>query len=115
MSHRDVFPNVIMPNQSFFIGALLGFNAGRRFEKNGEDLEPVYGNSVEDLKNTSDSDYFGYFFETSCSKCGRKYCYDNLNEIPQQTLECETEECDNIVILYGVNESNLWRIGPISL
>ena len=109
MSEQKLSPNVIMPNRDFFIGAMLGFNAARkRIEKNPQPLFGVKEATSKDL-------YLGSWLELTCSKCNRLHTFDEPNEIPANNYKCQTEDCDNIIIIYGIVESNLWRVGEITL
>ena len=107
MQEHIVSPTVIIPNRVFLVGALYGFNAGRKaVEKAPKD----YFNGHEvDGKDF----YLGSWFEVECSKCGRHYTFDNPNEIPEENLICETDSCNNHVILYGILEPDKWRVGNI--
>ena len=109
MSDQDsqLAPNVVMPNRDFFIGIVLGFNMARhRLEKNPQ---PLYG----DKEATNEDMYLGSWLELTCTKCNRLYTFESPNEIPDTHLGCQTEGCDNIIIIYGIAESNLWRIGDM--
>jgi len=105
---KKLAPNVIMPNKDIFIGAMLGFNVARkRLEENPQ---PLYNGKDA----TNEDIYLGSWLELTCSKCNRLYVFDNLNEIPNDNLHCQTEGCDNIIILYGIVDISLWRIGNIT-
>jgi len=115
MPDREVMPTIIVPDRSFLVGSIHGLNAGRRLEK-GNDIQPIVtetqGNNANEIKHVP---YMGYFLHCTCSKCGYMFAWDDPNDIPEESLECGNDECDNIVILYGVGNSNLWRIGTIKL
>lgn len=107
MSEIEIAPTVIMPNRIFLVGVLYGFNAGRRaIEK-----EPQpYFNGHE---ATNEDVYLGSWFEVTCNKCQRLYTYDDPNDIPENNLICETEDCRNHIIFYGVMDPRQWRCGKI--
>jgi len=108
MNEKVVTPTVMVPNRTFLVGALYGFNAGRKTSNDGE-ITPYAG----DHEATNDDFYLGSWFEVSCIKCGRHYTFDNPNEIPEDNLICDTDDCDNHIIFYGVYESDRWKIGQI--
>ncbi len=101
-------PNVVMPNRDFFIGVMFGFTAARK--RLEEDPQPLYANK----EATNEDTYLGSWLELTCAKCGRLHIFDNPNEILPNNYECQTEDCDNIIIFYGILESNLWRVGDIT-
>jgi len=104
---KIIHPTVIVPDRLFLIGALYGFNAGRKaVEKNPQPF-------VRDHEVTNEDFYLGSWFEISCNKCGRHYTYDNPNDIPNKNLMCETDDCDNCIIFYGMGDVSKWRIGSI--
>lgn len=106
------FP-IVMPSKAFLIGALYGFNAARRrLEQNPQ---PLYNNQ----QATNQDIFLGSWLEITCAKCGCLYTFDNPNEIPEGHLTCtgkdsNDQSCNNLLIYYGVVDSNLWRIGPIT-
>ena len=106
-NNPEISPNIIMPNRDFFIGVMFGFNLARkRIEK---DPQPLF-----DGKEAKNNDfYLGSWLELTCAKCKRFYKFDGPNDIPDTNLNCQTDKCDNIIILYGVVQSNLWRVGNL--
>lgn len=107
----EIEPTVIVPDKSFLIGALYGFNAARkRMEENPKPL--IDGQEVDE--NLSDQPvYLGCWFEVTCPRCGALYTFDNPNQLPFQDLICPIKGCGNHVIHYGVLDTRLWRIGNI--
>ena len=96
-----IFPNIIIPTKDFLVGSICGFNAAK---KKYHKTEPeVSGNSQ----------YIGYWLEISCHKCGRFYSFDSPNDLPTENLICETKDCGNYLIVYGIQDIKFWRIGPI--
>lgn len=107
-------PTVIVPDRLFLIGALYGFNAGRRsVTKDPSKLEPVYsGSNDSELHEATAADPFiGNWFQVECIKCTHIFAYDSPNEIPKDHLVCPT--CGNIVIYYGCANPEEWHIGPV--
>ena len=108
----QIAPNIIIPNKMFLVGALYGFNAARkRIEENPQ---PLFGDGKEVHEANNNDLFLGSWLELTCAKCGRLYTFEGPNEIPEENLKCDTIDCDNVVILYGVIETNLWRIGSIT-
>jgi len=101
-------PNVVMPNRDFFIGVMFGFNLARKRVE--ENPQPLFG----DKEATNKDFYFGSWLELTCAKCGRHYIFNGPNDVLDNNLQCETEECENVIILYGVSQVNLWRIGSLT-
>ena len=105
----EIAPNIILYDKHILVGYLLGFNAARK--RLEDSPKPVYNNkeiSTEDF-------YLGYFLELTCAKCGRLYTFNDVNELPNETLKCQTEDCNNIIILYGIDDITKWRVGNIPL
>lgn len=108
----QVAPNIIVPDKSFLIGAIYGFNAARkRLEQNPQ---PLFSNS-ESVQDASPNDfYLGSWLEVTCAKCGCLYTFDSPNELPNDIMKCTNKECDNYIIIYGIAEPQMWRIGQIT-
>jgi hypothetical protein len=101
-------PNIIATNKDFLIGIIYGFNAARkRLEQN---VKPLFNNK----EATNKDFYLGSWLELTCFKCGHLYTFDNSNELPSETMKCIQEGCNNIIILYGITQPNMWRIGEIT-
>lgn len=104
---KDMLPSIVMPSRDFLIGVLYGYNVGRKeIEKN-----PVP--TIDDRPVTNNDFYLGYWLEFECIKCGRHFGYDNPNHIPTVNLICESKDCGNKVIVYGVGDPKAWKIGGI--
>jgi hypothetical protein len=116
-------PTVVVPDRLFLVGALYGFNAGRRsVATDPSKLDPVYSgpsdpeddDSPIELRKAKPADPFiGNWFQVECIKCTHIFAYDSPNEIPKDHLICPT--CGNIVIYYGSTDPAEWHIGPVRL
>lgn len=110
---REVNPSIIVPDRSFLIGAIHGMNAGRRLSTTDGVITPIItGSSRDEVRHVP---YIGHYLQCSCLECGYFNAWDDPNQIPEESLECGNDTCNNIVILYGVPDSNFWRIGSIKL
>lgn len=113
MSNIEIAPCVIVPDKHFLIGAIYGFNAARkRLEQNPQ---PLFTQDENTMKEATNQDiYLGSWLEITCAKCGCLYTFDNPNDIPYENMKCTNKECDNFLIIYGIVEPQLWRIGQIT-
>jgi hypothetical protein len=103
----EIEPTIIMPSRDFLIGVLYGYNTGRK----QIELNPVPTRNDRPL--TNEDFYLGYWLEFECCKCGRHYGFDNPNHLPMENLVCESEDCNNHVIVYGIGDPKVWKIGQI--
>ena len=104
-----VMPNIILYDKHILIGYLLGFNSARK--RLEESPKPIFNN-----RDLSEDDFFiGYLLELTCAKCGRLHTFNDFVEIPIENYECQSEDCDNIIILYGVDDVAKWRVGNIPI
>jgi len=106
----QVAPCIIAPNKAFLIGAIYGFNAARKRVE--ENPQPLINN--EEITEETQEVYTGSWLELTCAKCGAFYTFDDPNQIPETNLICSINNCGNHIILYGVCEPQLWRIGNIT-
>lgn len=112
-----VNPSVMMPDRMFLLGIIYGINVGRRLDlQPGEKLseEPIFMGD-ESTKEDFQSMYHGSLLHFDCAHCGRVYAYNHPNEVPEHTLKCDTEGCNNIVVLYGIVEFSRMRLGNVNI
>jgi hypothetical protein len=107
----EVHPTIIMPNRDFLIGFIYGFNSGRKFQNDLKPVPPI----ADDHEASRNDFYLGYWLECDCIKCKRRYCFNSPVELPTENLICETENCGNHIIVYGVNDSKQCKLGKITL
>jgi len=107
----DIYPSIVVPDRSFLIGAIYGFNAARkRLEENPQ---PLLGKEEIDDEEPKGI-YLGNWLELTCGKCGALYTITEPNELPNSNLICNLKECGNHLIIYGILEPKLWRIGDVT-
>jgi hypothetical protein len=104
-----ISPCIVALDKSFLVGAIYGLNAARkRLEENPL---PLIGK--EEINEDEEQPlYLGHWLELTCAKCGCLYPFSNPNEIPITNLICR---CGNHIIVYGVGDPKMWRIGEIIL
>lgn len=107
----EVSPCIIVPDRSFLIGAIYGLNAARR--RLEENPQPLIGKE-EINEDIEQSIYTGSWLELHCAKCGAFYPINDPNELPITNLICSMKNCDNHLIVYGIGDPKLWRIGEIT-
>lgn len=111
MAELEVSPCVVVPSRSFLVGALYGMNAARkRLEDNPQAL---VGNE-EITGDIDDKLYLGHWLELHCGKCGALYTFDDANHIPATNLICSLRNCGNHIIVYGISDPKVWRIGEMT-
>ena len=106
-----VYPTIAIPHRLFLIGAIYGFNAGRKQEAEINDsvIQPMH----DGHEATNEDFYFGSWLEAECIKCIRHYTFEGPNDIPENNLVCDTDGCGNHVIAYGLTDPKEWKIGFI--
>jgi len=105
----NIYPSVIMPHRLFLVGAIYGYNVGRKSVTQDGDIKPIFNGH----EATGEDFYLGSWLEINCHKCDRKYTFDGPNDIPDKNLVCETEGCGNHIIAYGSTNPQEWKIGFI--
>lgn len=111
---RLISPSIVAPSRPFLIGAVLGYNAARK--KTVAKPAPMISSDKEPAREVKNEDlYIGGWLEVKCAFCGNLYSFSHPNEVPEKTLQCNNEDCNNILILYGVEDHKKWKIGGIKL
>lgn len=104
----EVSPCIVLPDKMFLIGAIYGINAARK--RIEDDPQPLLG-TKEATSEEAEGIYIGHWLELHCAKCGSFYTFDNPNDVPDTNFKCSNKDCDNYIIVYGVGEVNMWRLG----
>lgn len=106
----DVAPSILMPNKDFLLGAMFGIISTRKefVDKKKKDSKPKSEGEIE-----KSVPQIGYWLEVTCNKCQRFYGYSDPNEVPNRTLVCDTDGCNNHIIQYGIVDPKMWRLGNI--
>ena len=110
---KEFIPSIIIPYKSFLIGAIYGFNAARR--RLEENPQPIAPKETNEIGEKQEGLYLGHWLELTCGKCGALYTFDDPNLLPEQSMKCTMNDCDNYIIVYGIGDPNLWMIGEIKL
>ena len=122
-NQNQMIPCIMMPNKMFLIGSILGIDLGRRIERKNNPIReqesgpPSQVNYMGKEAGREDFNamYHGSFLHLDCPKCGRTYTFDGINDIPEHSLICATDDCGNILIMYDVLDFSQMRIGNIKI
>jgi len=105
---KEIQPNIVMPHKLVLVGAIYGFNAGRKFVPSNIPVKSIFN----DREVTNEDFYMGNWLHVECVRCGYVLTFDNPNEIPENNLSCPGE-CGNYLIIFGEMDPKKWRVGTI--